>query len=69
MKHSDKKVAEELKRQAKAEKEYNRPFKEAREMVKQRERDRLSGYDKFKRDQKKRTDAEEMLVSYLSKKG
>lgn len=66
--NKDENVIKELKRQIKAEKEYNKPFKEAREIVKKRKADRVSSYDKFKATQKKNRDADEMLNSYLLKK-
>jgi hypothetical protein len=67
-KDNDKAVIAELKRQAKADLAYQKPMLEARKIKAKREAERLTGYDKFKRQQKKSRDAEEMLTSYLTKK-
>jgi len=61
------KVIEELMRQMKAEKEYNRPFKEARETVKRRQMDRETEYERFKRQQEKERVSDENLMEYLAK--
>ena len=71
MKHSknqDKPVIDELKRQIKAENDYQEKYLAARRIVKIREKQRLTAYEKFKREQKKGRDAEEMLIGFLSKK-
>jgi uncharacterized alpha/beta hydrolase family protein len=64
----DNKVLDELKRQIKAEEEYNRPFKEARETVAKRVKERESEYQKFKRFQTKQYEDNEKLKVFLSKK-
>lgn len=68
LKSQDKQVFKLLKDQAKAEAKYNEPFKLARELVKKRDEERLSGYEKFKRQQRKENEANDMLIGFLSKK-
>lgn len=68
MKPLEDKVINYLKEQRKLEDEYNKPFKEAREIVKKRELERLTQYDKFKKEQDKGRKSEDMLNNFLLKK-
>lgn len=68
MKNLDDKVIAELKRQSKAEKEYNRPFIEARQEVQKRQEERETAYKKFKRFQTKQYEDDEKLREFLGKK-
>lgn len=62
---SDKKVIDELKRQMKAEKEYNNKFILARREVKRREEEKESQYQRFKRQQAKERDNNDRLMEFL----
>lgn len=68
MKHSknqDKSVLNRLKELKKAEESYNNQFVEARKDVREREKSKLTGYEKFKRTQEKERKANEMLEEFL----
>jgi hypothetical protein len=68
LKNDDQKVIDNLKRYIKEEKEYNQKFLEARQIVKKAEAERMSGYDKFKRDQQKQNKSNDILLDFLTKK-
>jgi hypothetical protein len=68
LKNDDQKVIDNLKRYIKDEKEYNQKFLNARQIVKKAEAERISGYDKFKRDQAKQNKSNDILLDFLTKK-
>lgn len=68
MKHSNDKVVKVLKDQIKKDKEYNEQFLAARRVVVKREAERLSHYERFKRDQSKVSKANDILINFLSPK-
>ena len=67
MKHLNDKVIDYLKEERKLVDKYNQPFKEAREIAKKHESERLSQYEKFKKEQDKGKSAEDMLRGFLTK--
>ena len=59
------KVIKYLKDQVKAEREYNNKFIQARREVKERDKQRETSYQKFKKEQKKISNANDRLLGYL----
>lgn len=66
-KNNDADVIKVLKQQMKVESGYNEKFVAARKIQQQRDIERESEFEKFKRNQKKQYDSDEMLRDYLTK--
>lgn len=61
-------IVAELKRQKQQEDSYNKPFREARQLVDEYRKNKENSYNKFKRQQTKERELNDRLVDYLGGK-